>query len=57
MKQLNALKTNSRYIDVVLTDGEHIHLRAKDAAFASICDITDKGIPFYKVIMCVKFLQ
>ena len=50
-------KTNSRYSDVVLPDGETFHPRTKEYTFSSMCDFTDKGIKVYKVVMCVKVLQ
>ena len=51
VEQLNAESIFSRYSDILLTNGEPIYPRAKDAAFYSMCDFPDK------VFMCVKLLQ
>ena len=45
-EKLNVENIASRYIEVVLTDGEPIHTCAKDSEFSSMSDCTNKYIKF-----------
>ena len=57
VEQLNAENIFSINSDVVLPDGESVHLRAKYAVFSSMCDFPGKRYQVAKVVMCVKLLQ
>ena len=47
-EKLNAENIASRYIEVVLTDGEPIYTCGKDSEFSSMSDCTNKYIKFPK---------